>query len=532
MTFPSSLEELLDEKPFQPTAEQQAILEAAANSRTSLMLIAMAGCSKSTTIELLARSNPPRPACYIVFGKRNQLEAVKKFSDNESPLSKFGSASHVNVVTANGLGHGAWGRAIGRRLTLNKHKLGDLVKKVLEENKIRDVDSEGFSSMMRLVSVARHAGLVPKTFPSVRGLLPDHDDSWEACADQLYVELNEEMLYVARKVLHESIRQAYQGIIDFDDQIYMSALFGGVFPRYQDVYVDEGQDLSPLNHIQVQRTAAERLFIVGDSRQAIFAFRGADSSSLDSMRSLRPEWITLPLSTTFRCPKAVVARQQAHAPGFTAHESNQEGEVIHAKDDWRIKDYINGRPLAILCRNNAPLFACALRLIKQSYGCTILGSEIGRSLVALAKKIVPEASTSAEDSIRLVEAWAAGEISKALANKKEARVEIITDKAECLTAVLENSGATTAGRAWQILSTMFSKENLQITLSTGHKAKGLEWPTVIHLDPWRIPSKFAKQAAQDGNPIPLEQDMNLKYVIETRAQERLILADLEKMQSC
>jgi len=44
-----------------------------------------------------------------------------------------------------------------------------------------------------------------------------------------------------------------------------------------------------------------------------------------------------------------------------------------------------------------------------------------------------------------------------------------------------------------------------ITLITGHKAKGLEWDTVYHLDPWLINSG--------------EQEDNLKYVIQTRAKE-------------
>ena len=42
-----------------------------------------------------------------------------------------------------------------------------------------------------------------------------------------------------------------------------------------------------------------------------------------------------------------------------------------------------------------------------------------------------------------------------------------------------------------------------ITLLTGHKAKGLEWPTVYHLDPWLIGEA--------------EQELNLRYVIQTRA---------------
>ena len=524
-----SLDQLLEEKPFLPTTEQQAILNEALSSDKSLMLTAMAGCSKSTTIELLARVLPSKPSLYVVFNKKNQLEAQKKFALPSGSLSKFGSAINVQVMTANGLGHGAWSRAIGKRLTVNTRKIGDLVKKVIQEEKLRDVSSDDFVTIMRMVSIARHSGLVPKDWTRVKGLIEDDSDSWEQIGDALYLDPSEDHIFIARKVLVESIRQSYSGVIDFDDQIYMSALFGGVFPRFPVVYVDEAQDLSPLNHLQIKKSAADRLIVVGDPRQAIYAFRGADSSSMDSIRELRPEWIELPLSTTFRCPRAIVSRQQSHAPGFQAHPSNKAGEIL-TLSEWKIQDLLNGKPLAILCRNNAPLLACALRIIKQNIGCTILGGEIGRSLISLSKRIVPSESTHVDSAKVLIQDWAQKEISLAVANEKDSRVEIIRDKADCLLAVIEGSSAKTMTGVNQILSTMFSKENLQITLSTGHKAKGLEWRTVIHLDPWRVPSKFAKKVASEGNPVPLEQDMNLKYVIETRAQERLILANLEDLQ--
>jgi superfamily I DNA/RNA helicase len=58
-----------------------------------------------------------------------------------------------------------------------------------------------------------------------------------------------------------------------------------------------------------------------------------------------------------------------------------------------------------------------------------------------------------------------------------------------------------------------------IQLLSGHKAKGLEWGTVYHLDPWRIPSTYAESAEE------VEQELNVRYVIETRAKERLYLVD-------
>ena len=76
---------------------------------------------------------------------------------------------------------------------------------------------------------------------------------------------------------------------------------------------------------------------------------------MESLRKLRQDWIDLPLTLTFRCPKAVVARQQEHAPGYRAAETNAEGQVLHLRareDGWTWADIPPGQT-AVLCRNNA-----------------------------------------------------------------------------------------------------------------------------------------------------------------------------------
>ena len=70
-----------------------------------------------------------------------------------------------------------------------------------------------------------------------------------------------------------------------------------------------------------------------------------------------------------------------------------------------------------------------------------------------------------------------------------------------------------------------------LVLSTIHSAKGLEWDLVLHLDPWRVPSKYARKAAALGDATALAQEWNLKYVCETRTRHTLIEADLADFQS-
>jgi superfamily I DNA/RNA helicase len=91
-------------------------------------------------------------------------------------------------------------------------------------------------------------------------------------------------------------------------------------------------------------------------------------------------------------------------------------------------------------------------------------------------------------------------------NEKMAKSRTATssDIADCM--MVFASFGETLGQAVSYAEHLFAQKG-QIQLLTGHKAKGLEFDTVFHLDPWLINNE--------------EQDLNLRYVITTRAKERL-----------
>lgn len=506
---------------MKPTPEQEAILDAAAHRKESVLVRARAGTGKTTTLEMIGKVLPVQPALALAFNVSTKTNMEKKFP------------SHFSVKTLNGLGHVAWGKAINKRCGIEEKKLGSLVTSICKEEGFQ-ASPDQWEAIRKLVSCAMMAGLVPSKYPHYQGILPDKDEVWYDLADDQFLDSSPQILHLARLVLIQSIAQAFQGIINYDDQIYMSALFGGVFPRFPLVLVDEAQDLSPLNHIQVKRCAAGRLIVVGDDKQSIYAFRGADHESMEKLRSLRSEWIELPLATTFRCPKSVVERQQEHVPGFTAFHTNAEGQVLKGLTsptkqtwDWPEIDALKPSPhaeVAILCRNNAPLLSMAFKLIRRKIGCKMIGRDIGKGLVSLSKKICPLDETRAEDCLHLIEEWKEREVSLARANEKEGKVAGIEDRAACLVAVIESGGVRTAGEMRDALEKLFSATFGQVTLSTGHRAKGLEWDVVLHIDPFLIPSKFAMKAASQGREAQLKQELNLKYVIETRSKHTLVLA--------
>lgn len=518
---------------FDPTAEQVAILDAVRGSDTSIMVIAYAGTGKTTTLTLIAQATDPSvPGLALAFNVSAKKNLEAKFPP------------HFSVMTMNGLGHRAWMKAIpGKKILLDEKKLGRLVTKICKGQSF-EASSEQWSGIRELVSHAMMSGLVPKAYPN-QGLLADNMDSWGDLVDSMYIPLGEREIELARLVLAASVAEAFEGTISFDDQIYMPTMFNGVWPRFGLVLVDESQDLSPLNHIMVKRVSAGRLIIVGDPKQAIYAFRGADSASMGKLKALRKDWIELPLATTFRCSKVVVARQQAHAPGFVAFHRNAEGAfskffgtswlTAEAKPrlewDWTdIARHVDEDKdtLAVLCRNNAPLLAMAFKLLAQGIPVTMLGRDIGKGLIALSKKVLPDDSMGGPACVLAVNEWREGEVALARANGKEAKEVGVHDRADCLLAVLDSGKAKDAKQVREFLERLFARPSGQVTLSTGHKAKGLEFDVVLHLDPWRLPSKQAQRAP---NGAQMEQERNLRYVIETRAKRTLLEANLDQFVS-
>jgi superfamily I DNA/RNA helicase len=495
-----------------PTPQQEAILSAVRDETDPVLVRARAGTGKTTTLTMMAGVMPSGSNLLaLAFNVKIKKELEKRFPD------------WTQIMTINGLGHRAWGRAIGKRLILDEKKLGRLVTATCREAGF-NADGDQWAAIRWAVSQAMLQGLIPSHYPQATGLVPDDEPTWAAIGEPM--AMTPALLGFARKALIESIREAFAGNISFDDQIYMSALFNGVFPRFQNVMVDEAQDLSRLNHIMLKKTLGPdgRPMVVGDECQSVYAFRGADHESMNLIKAMRPSWIELPLSVTFRCPRIVVDRQHAHVPDYEAHESNPLGSFSVAPPKWDLAKLgcNSGHGVAMLCRNNAPLVTIAFKLIRDGIGCHMIGRDIGKGLKALAKKIIKPEDMAPAMATAIAE-WRDREFSIAQVKDDQAKMDRVEDQAGCLTAVLEGSQAKSGQSLFEEIEILFSKESGAVTLSTGHRAKGLEWPIVIHLDPWRIPSKFALK-----NPAALRQEMNLRYVIETRAQRSLLEANAEE----
>jgi DNA helicase-2/ATP-dependent DNA helicase PcrA len=481
---------------MQPTPEQQAIIDFALTSKESLLINALAGAAKTTTLELICRALPVQPILSLAFNKRIAEEMKKRLP------------GHVTSKTLNAVGHGIWATACGKRLTVDSKKSFELLKLAVEALPRNDRQDarDCFAETLKAVSAAKMQGYIPEGKFSHAKRLTTRDDF----IDSFDEEPGSLVLSLVDEVLTRSIASAYEGLIDFDDQIYMPTLFGGTFPRFPLVMVDEAQDLSPLNHAMLRKLVTARLIAVGDPFQSIYAFRGAMTSS---MARLREEFNMheMTLSVSFRCPQAVVRRAWFRVPFMKWFEKAEEGHV-EALSEWGPAAIPDGA--AIICRNNAPLYKTAMDLIRAGRGVQLVGADIGPGLVKVLRALGPE-STPKEQCYGLIDKWEAERLRKAKGKAS------IADRAECLRVFC--SFGRNLGEAISYAEHLFKQQG-PVQLLSGHKSKGLEWDVVYHLDSWRIPSTYAQ------TPEEVEQELNIRYVIETRAKRELYLVNREDFQ--
>lgn len=507
-----------------PTAEQALIIHTAKTTSDNILINALAGSAKTTSLEMVCHAISSIPILFLAFNKRIADEASKRLP------------GHVEVRTLNALGHRVWGATCGRKLSVDGRKMHGLLKSVIEALPTNR-RGEAFSLMADTLDALRAAkrdGYVPPSYRGIISGLVGTFEEWVKGLDEDPTTLQRQLI---DETLSASIATAYEGGLDFDDQVYMPVIFGGQWPKFPLVMIDEAQDLSPLNHEMLDRLVYKRIIAVGDPWQSIYGFRGAVANGMRAL-SDRFGMRELTLSVTFRVPQSGVIRARARVPHYKWPEGECEmckgrkivpdmyfietsscptcfgtgsswplGEVI-SLPSWTAADVPDHA--AIICRNNAPLFTCALRLLTAGRAIKLVGMDIGPGLVRTLKRLGPLTASNLE---QLISEWQSTELKKAKNPDK------IYDKAECLSALC--AGRKTLAEAVRWTEDLF-KQDGPIQLLSGHKAKGCEWDTVFHLDSWRIPSKFTKPGTE-----AYEQELNVRYVIETRFKERLVLVDLE-----
>lgn len=494
---------------FAPTTQQVAFLTELTMGASNLALVARAGCGKTATILLgvdaIAQKWPRAETLVCAFNKSIADEVGAKLKE----------AGHDNwrTVQASTLHSLGWG-LLRFAYKLDNKAIDDKKVKTLIALQNDAIYAEWGTQIEALVNYGKQAGV--GFFPE----LPiDSQDVWAQLANHYDINgfddtsVLDDVIFCAKHIYRLSLAQTDK--VDFNDMILFPLIknlkvkFGKDF-----IFLDEAQDLSRTRQALARKFlkyGTGRMIVVGDDRQAIYGFTGADAAALSNLiQSLRAK--VMPLTTTWRCPKAVVALAQTIVPDIQAADTAIEGHVVKL-EQMPVMEPTD----AILCRNTAPLIDAAYKLIREGVACKVEGRAIGEGL----KQLVGRWKVKTIDALlNRVADYQDREVQKAMAKDQEQKAEQVMDKCETIrsicAAVIAQKGSTVA-EVNAFIDNLFSDEvKGVVTLCTYHRSKGREWKRVLLIRHSELcPSRAAKQDWQ------LEQEHNLAYVAFTRAQHTL-----------
>lgn len=293
---------------------------------------------------------------------------------------------------------------------------------------------------------------------------------------------------------------------------------------YDGIVVHNCQDLNSSQRELFLKTLKKdgRFVGVGDKRQAIYTFTGADEHSFDKLLEI-PNTTKLPLSISYRCPKNVIELAKEIVPDIEAKEDAIDGEIINKV---KIKDLKNDD--MVLCRTTSPLFTLYMDLLKKGKTAHIKGKDIASNMIQLIQNTGQVALNANLESNGVFIQLYKDLIDRRnrLMVKKDLTEEEATTDASILNQydtikaleVLSKS-LTTSFQLIERINTIFDDNKSGIILSTIHKSKGLEADNVYILLPSILPSPLAKLDWE------LLQEDNLKYVAYTRAKKKLGFID-------
>ncbi|MCA9978720.1 MAG: UvrD-helicase domain-containing protein, partial [Anaerolineales bacterium] len=144
----------------------------------------------------------------------------------------------------------------------------------------------------------------------------------------------------------------YNNAMDFDDLLMNVVLLFDDRPdvlrnyqeRYQHILVDEFQDTNTAQYALLQRLAAlyQHIFVVGDSDQSIYKWRGADFRNINRFREAYPDAEMILLEQNYRstqlildAAKAVIRNNgnRVHKDLFTTREGGDQIVLSEAYDE-------------------------------------------------------------------------------------------------------------------------------------------------------------------------------------------------------
>ena len=331
------------------TKEQESYIGSVVGGHNTA-LFAYAGSGKThATIEAVVRLHKAMPHRSILLVTYN----VRIKQEIEAKLTKvFGTLPRsIAVRTMNSVGYGILmaNRFSGNNeLQTDAYKVNKMIREAVADKLVAKVliaankgtaktrrrldEHEVIQFLEEVIATAKLYGVRPESVDAdtAKRLFESAGEKTGLPPDSLRIDAN--ILKLITNLLLYNIDLARNGVIDFNDQIYLAALYCPSPGRqWATVIADEIQDFSGLFWMILKRVARNQLCAIGDPFQCIFrSVNGADTGPFERFAKesnvKRHE-----LTRTFRCARVIAERQVEFGPlsKFVPHAGKKApiGEV-------------------------------------------------------------------------------------------------------------------------------------------------------------------------------------------------------------
>lgn len=490
-----------------PSTYQENIFKFIQNEIGHGVVEALAGSGKTTTaLEALKYIPKGKTVLFLAFNRHIAEELRTKVPSHVKVSTVHGMGKHMLLTNGYGKNHKdfkvydiiknllgrmgyAWDTVRTLRPSINK--IVGLLK-----NNMLELTTENINHIIHYYSIDVPNIVIP--------------DDREEPPSRLEIT-NETYINLTKSVFTQSVNDTEN--TDFNDQVFMPAYYDLSGAKYDFVFCDEAQDFNKSQTEVVLRCLKKngRIIAIGDSKQSLYGFAGADSKSLHNIQK-RLDATVLPLSITYRCPTSHVEHAQQFVPHLEAAPNAIEGSIEEINfDDMYMK--IQAGDL-VLSRYNSTLIAPCLKLISKGIKATIKGMDYGENLKFLIDTLGALDIPHLKEELKL---WQNEQIRRA--EERDENIQPIMDKYECITTLLYSSKAKNVDQLKYYIDEIFSDGTPEISFSTVHRAKGLEADNVFIVMPSLMPCIHAKQGWE------MEQEDNIQYVAFTRAKQTMYMVE-------
>jgi UvrD-like helicase C-terminal domain len=454
---------------FTLTNEQQTTVDLI-HTNQSVAVQAYAGASKTTTAKEACKGL--KDAVYICFNKHNVVEAKSE-------------GLNATCVTSHSMGYR--GINTGSGLSINEDKSATIFRTLNLKGPL--ITFQNMWNAIRLHNLPAHELSIDTVFDYIEGT---PHDTWY------------DNIEAVSAVNTEIYRE--KGTIDYVDMLHLPAI---VRPKgwlkCSHIIVDEFQDTSECAIHMIKHAVSPNvpIIVLGDTNQRIFNFAHCSPDAF----AHTTEWQQATLSTSFRCPEAVIDVAKWAVPEINAFKSG--GTASHTDD---LSSNLTSGSL-VLGTKYAYILPEYFTRAFNGDSVALRGSDVLHKVSDLLKK-ASKVLTEYHSAVNFVRTDLADKLSNLpyTAGTQERR-NTLDSMIQALDCAARFFSSTAEFIDFVKKAERMGKRRADVTFSTIHRAKGSESTDVYLLQA----QELVDTMGQD------DYARRLFYVGVTRSQENLTL---------